>query len=112
MRRGIAARSQGRGLHWTFAPMIDIARDPRWGRIVEGAGEDPYLGSRMAAAQVRGFQGGDRAAGTSWPAPSTLAPMAPPQAGATMTAPTFRATLQEVYLPPFEPRRTPAPARS
>ncbi|MCE7796400.1 beta-glucosidase BglX [Sphingobium sufflavum] len=46
------------GLHWTFAPMIDIARDPRWGRIVEGAGEDPYLGSAMAAAQVKGFQGG------------------------------------------------------
>src|SRR2546427_11665548 len=43
--------------HWTFAPMVDIARDPRWGRIVEGAGEDPYLGSAMAAAQVRGFQG-------------------------------------------------------
>jgi beta-glucosidase len=45
------------GLNWTFAPMVDIARDPRWGRIMEGAGEDPYLGSRMAEAQVRGFQG-------------------------------------------------------
>ncbi|KFG89509.1 Glycoside hydrolase family protein [Sphingobium herbicidovorans NBRC 16415] len=45
------------GIHWTFAPNADIARDPRWGRIVEGAGEDPYLGSAMAAAQVRGFQG-------------------------------------------------------
>jgi beta-glucosidase len=45
------------GIHWTFAPMVDIARDPRWGRIVEGAGEDPYLGGQMAAAQVRGFQG-------------------------------------------------------
>jgi hypothetical protein len=47
------------GLHWTFAPMVDIARDPRWGRIVEGAGEDPYLGSRMAVAQVAGYQGGN-----------------------------------------------------
>ncbi|HEX6717520.1 MAG TPA: beta-glucosidase BglX [Pyrinomonadaceae bacterium] len=47
------------GIRWTFAPMVDIARDPRWGRIVEGAGEDPFLGSRMAAAQVRGFQGQD-----------------------------------------------------
>ncbi len=45
------------GIRWTFAPMVDIARDPRWGRIMEGAGEDPYLGSRMAEAQVRGFQG-------------------------------------------------------
>ncbi len=45
------------GVKWTFAPMVDIARDPRWGRIMEGAGEDPYLGSRMAEAQVRGFQG-------------------------------------------------------
>ena len=47
--------------HWTFAPMVDIARDPRWGRIVEGAGEDPYLGSVLAAARVRGFQGDDSA---------------------------------------------------
>ena len=45
------------GIKWAFAPMLDIARDPRWGRMVEGAGEDPYLGSAMASAQVRGFQG-------------------------------------------------------
>ena len=45
------------GIRWTFAPMVDIARDPRWGRIIEGAGEDPFLGSAMARAQVRGFQG-------------------------------------------------------
>ncbi|MEP6847491.1 MAG: glycoside hydrolase family 3 N-terminal domain-containing protein [Acidobacteriota bacterium] len=54
-----AAESRSVGLHWTFAPMVDIARDPRWGRVMEGAGEDPYLGSLMAAAQVRGFQGTD-----------------------------------------------------
>ena len=53
----MAAEARALGIHWTFAPMVDIARDPRWGRIVEGAGEDPYLGSAMAAAQVRGFQG-------------------------------------------------------
>jgi len=54
----VAAReARAAGIHWTFAPMVDIARDARWGRIVEGAGEDPYLGSAMAAAQVRGFQG-------------------------------------------------------
>jgi beta-glucosidase len=54
----VAAREASAvGVRWTFAPMVDIARDPRWGRIVEGAGEDPYLGSKIAAAQVRGFQG-------------------------------------------------------
>ncbi len=52
-----AREARAVGIHWTFAPMIDIARDPRWGRIVEGAGEDPYLGAKVAAAQVRGFQG-------------------------------------------------------
>ena len=56
----IAAReARAVGVRWTFAPMVDIARDPRWGRIVEGAGEDPFLGARMAAAHVRGFQGPD-----------------------------------------------------
>jgi beta-glucosidase len=45
------------GIHWAFAPMVDVARDPRWGRIVEGAGEDPFLGAAVAVAQVRGFQG-------------------------------------------------------
>ena len=54
-----AKEARAAGIHWTFGPMIDIARDARWGRIVEGAGEDPYLGSAMAAAQVRGFQGAD-----------------------------------------------------
>jgi beta-glucosidase len=56
-----AAEASSAGIHWTFAPMVDIARDPRWGRIAEGSGEDPYLGSLMAAAHVRGFQGGDLA---------------------------------------------------
>jgi len=54
----IAAReASAAGVHWTFAPMVDIGRDPRWGRVMEGAGEDSYLGSRIAAARVRGFQG-------------------------------------------------------
>lgn len=52
-----AKEARAAGLHWTFGPMLDIARDARWGRIVEGAGEDPLLGAAMAAAQVRGFQG-------------------------------------------------------
>jgi beta-glucosidase len=56
--QAVAAReSRAVGIHWAFAPMVDIARDPRWGRIVEGAGEDPYLASAVAVAQVRGFQG-------------------------------------------------------
>src|SRR6202171_1496433 len=54
-----AAEARSAGVHWTFAPMLDIARDARWGRIVEGAGEDPYLGAAMARARVRGFQGRD-----------------------------------------------------
>jgi beta-glucosidase len=57
--QSVAAReARAVGIHWTFAPMVDIARDPRWGRIIEGAGEDPYLGAAVAVAQVRGFQGG------------------------------------------------------
>lgn len=52
-----AEEASAAGVKWAFAPMVDIARDPRWGRIVEGAGEDPYLGSAMAKAQVLGFQG-------------------------------------------------------
>jgi beta-glucosidase len=56
--QAVAAReARAAGIHWAFAPMVDIARDPRWGRIVEGAGEDPYLGAAVAVAQVRGFQG-------------------------------------------------------
>ena len=61
--QSVAAReARAVGIHWTFAPMVDIARDPRWGRIIEGAGEDPYLGAAVAVAQVRGFQGGGRPA--------------------------------------------------
>jgi beta-glucosidase len=52
-----ALEARSAGVHWAFTPMVDIARDPRWGRIMEGAGEDPYLGEQMAAAQIRGLQG-------------------------------------------------------
>ncbi|MCA1600477.1 MAG: beta-glucosidase, partial [Acidobacteria bacterium] len=52
-----AREASAEGVRWTFSPMVDIARDARWGRIVEGAGEDPFLGSLMAAAYVRGYQG-------------------------------------------------------
>jgi beta-glucosidase len=56
-QRVAAEDARAAGINWTFAPMVDIARDARWGRIVEGAGEDPFLGAAMARAQVRGFQG-------------------------------------------------------
>jgi beta-glucosidase len=55
--RVAATEASAAGVHWTFAPMVDIARDPRWGRVMEGAGEDPYLGSTIAYARVKGFQG-------------------------------------------------------
>lgn len=54
-----AKEAASAGVHWSFAPMLDIARDPRWGRVIEGFGEDPYLASRLAAAAVHGFQGQD-----------------------------------------------------
>ena len=100
----IAAReASASGLHWTFAPMVDIARDARWGRIVEGSGEDPHLGSRFAEARVRGFQG------TALSADSTVLATAKHFAayGAAEggrdynTVDVSERTLREVYLPPF-----------
>ena len=60
--RVAAEEATASGIQWTFAPMVDIARDPRWGRVMEGSGEDPYLGSAIAKARVRGFQGTDLSA--------------------------------------------------
>ena len=57
LARVSAREASAMGIQWTFSPMCDIARDPRWGRVSEGAGEDPYLGSRVAGAMVRGYQG-------------------------------------------------------
>lgn len=92
------------GLHWTFTPMVDIARDPRWGRVVEGAGEDPYLGSRMAAAQVRGFQGGDLSKGMRVMACAKhFVGYGAATGGRDYDAAEIGpATLHEVYLPPFD----------
>lgn len=56
--RAVARETAATGVNWTFAPMVDISRDPRWGRVIEGAGEDAYLGSAMAAARTRGYQSG------------------------------------------------------
>ncbi len=57
--RNIAVEATADGVNWTFSPMVDMARDPRWGRMVEGPGEDPYVGARLAVACVKGFQGDD-----------------------------------------------------
>ncbi len=90
------------GVRWAFAPMLDIARDPRWGRISEGAGEDPYLGAAMARAQVRGFQG---TADNPRPFLATLKHFA--GYGAAEGGRDYDAVyipeerLQNVYLPPF-----------
>lgn len=60
--RATAVEATAEGIHWTFSPMIDLCRDPRWGRIIEGPGEDPYVGARFAEAAVKGFQGDDLSA--------------------------------------------------
>src|SRR5579884_4264295 len=95
------------GIHWVFAPMVDIARDPRWGRIAEGAGEDPWLGSAMAAAVVRGFQG------RSLNAPGSVAACVKHYVGYGAaeggrdynTAWIPEVLLRNVYLPPFRAAR-------
>jgi beta-glucosidase len=103
-----AVEATAHGMHWTFAPMVDIARDPRWGRIVEGAGEDPYLGSVMAAAKVRGFQGGDGGVGlgatnTMLATAKHFAAYGAPEGGRDYnTVELSERTLWETYLPPYE----------
>ncbi len=101
--RSAAAESARQGVRWTFSPMVDITRDARWGRIIEGAGEDPYLGAQIARAYVRGYQG------------TTLADSASILAcvkhfvgyGAAEAGREYNATeiserlLRQVYLPPF-----------
>lgn len=99
-----AKETRASGIFWTFAPMVDIARDPRWGRIVEGAGEDPYLGSLFSAARVRGFQGEDLSSENS-----ILACLKHYVAyGGAIAGKDYNAvdmserTLREIYLPPFK----------
>ena len=99
-----ASEARAVGLHWTFAPMVDIARDARWGRIVEGAGEDPYLGSAVAAAQVRGFQGAYIGApGRVIASPKHFAAYGAAIGGRDYEeANVADADLWNVYLPPFK----------
>lgn len=99
-----ATEAAAAGLHWTFAPMVDIAHDPRWGRIMEGAGEDTYLGSKIAAARVKGFQGDDLAATNTLVAcVKHYAAYGAAQAGRDYsTVDMSERVLREVYLPPFK----------
>ena len=101
--RVAAKESTASGIKWVFAPMVDIARDPRWGRIVEGAGEDPYLGSMVAAARVRGFQGKDMADPDSVVACAKhyVAYGAVEGGRDYNTVDISEQLLREVYLPPF-----------
>jgi beta-glucosidase len=99
-----AIESAANGLHWTFAPMVDISRDPRWGRIMEGAGEDVYLGEQAAIARVHGFQGDNLSDA------NTIAACAKHFAGygAAIAGRDYHSVdmsermLREVYLPPFK----------
>ena len=102
--RAAAVEASAAGVHWTYAPMVDIARDPRWGRIAEGSGEDPYLGSRLAAARVEGFQGKDLSrGGTLVACPKHFAAYGGAEGGRDYnTVDISERTLREVYLPPFE----------
>src|SRR5438128_5423333 len=98
-----AVEAAAAGVNWTFAPMVDIARDPRWGRIAEGAGEDPYLGSVLAAARVHGFQGADlRAADAVMATAKHFAAYGGAEGGRDYnTVDVSERTLRETYLPPF-----------
>ena len=102
--RVAAIEASAQGINWTFAPMIDISRDARWGRVMEGGGEDPYLGLEIAVARVKGFQGDDLSA------PDTIAATAKHFAGYGFaesgkdynTVDVGTVTLHNVILPPFK----------
>ena len=99
-----AIEASAAGVHWTFAPMVDIARDPRWGRVMEGASEDPYLGSLIAKARVKGFQG--RGLGNTDAVMACVKHFA--AYGAAVGGRDYNSVdmslrqLHEVYLPPFK----------
>lgn len=99
-----ADEASAAGLHWTFAPMVDIARDPRWGRISEGAGEDVYYAKLVAEARVKGFQGDDLSApNTVIACAKHYAAYGAAQAGRDYhTVDISERTLREIYLPPFK----------
>lgn len=99
-----AKEASADGLHWTFSPMVDVARDPRWGRVSEGSGEDPWLGSEIAKAKVRGYQG------KSFSDPNTVLACvkhfafygAPGGGRDYNTVDMSRRAMYETYLPPYQ----------
>jgi len=104
MARISAIEASCAGINWTYSPMVDISRDPRWGRVAEGAGEDPYLGSEMAKAYVRGYQGDDlRAENTLMACVKHFALYGAPEAGRDYnTVDMSRVTMFQNYLPPYK----------
>ena len=101
--RVAAEEATASGIQWTFAPMVDIARDPRWGRVMEGSGEDPYLGSAIAKARVRGFQGTDLSAYNTMAACAKhFEGYGAAEGGRDYnTVDISKQRLRELYLPPF-----------
>ncbi len=101
--KAAAIEASASGIHWTFAPMVDVARDPRWGRIVEGAGEDTYLGCKIAEARVRGFQWNLGNPNALFACAKHFVAYGAPQAGRDYAPVDLSlSTLAEVYLPPFK----------
>lgn len=99
-----AVEASADGINWTYSPMVDICRDPRWGRIAEGNGEDPYLGSQIAAAMVKGYQGKDlKANNTIMACVKHYAMYGAAEAGRDYnTTDMSRQTMYNVYFPPFK----------
>lgn len=102
--RVAADEASAAGTDWIFAPMVDVTRDSRWGRIAEGAGEDPFLGMAMAVARVHGFQSGDLASGRRIVAcPKHYAAYGAAESGRDYnTVDMSERTLRDIYLPPFK----------
>ncbi|PFG59387.1 beta-glucosidase [Pseudomonas poae] len=102
--RAAAVEATASGIHWTFAPMVDIARDPRWGRVVESTGEDPFLGAALASAKVRGFHGAGPADPSFMLATAKhFVTYGAAEGGRDYNvADVSERTLREVYLPPFQ----------
>ena len=98
-----AIEASAEGIHWTFAPMVDISHDPRWGRVMEGAGEDPWLGSQIAKARVKGFQGDDLSKNnTILACVKHVAAYGAPEAGRDYnTVDMSERRLYEMYFPPY-----------
>lgn len=102
--RVAAIEASAAGVNWTFAPMVDVGRDPRWGRVMEGAGEDPYLGSQVGLARMKGFQGDDLSVkNTILATAKHLAGYGFSEGGRDYNTVDFsRRTLHNIVLPPFK----------